>query len=108
MEAVIYWNLVDGYAAFAPQGDMTAGENKYHGGFMRFDMSEKPAFRVIRDLFAKEWRTDTEIATGADGTASFRGFYGEYEGEICVNGKTYQKQLSLLENANNEYRVQLD
>ncbi|MBQ7377508.1 MAG: hypothetical protein IJW71_04210 [Clostridia bacterium] len=24
-----YWNLVDGYAAFAPQGDMTAGENNY-------------------------------------------------------------------------------
>ena len=30
MEQIIYWNLVDGYAAFAPQGDMTAGENYYY------------------------------------------------------------------------------
>lgn len=26
MESIIYWNMIDGYAAFAPQGDMTAGE----------------------------------------------------------------------------------
>ena len=29
MEAIIYWNLVDGYAVAAPQGDMTKGENIY-------------------------------------------------------------------------------
>ena len=57
MEAAIYWNLVDGYAAFAPQGDMTAGENYYHGGLIRFDR---------RDFFARhqleiDYRTEAEI-----------------------------------------------
>ena len=50
MEAVIYWNLVDGYAAFAPQGDMKAGENKYYGGLMHFDMTEKPAYKLLWNL----------------------------------------------------------
>ena len=36
-----------------PQGDMTSGENYYHGGLLRFDMSEKPAYQVIKELFQK-------------------------------------------------------
>ena len=43
MSGIIYWNLVDGYAAFAPQGDMTSGENYYHGGLVRFDFTPKRA-----------------------------------------------------------------
>ena len=52
VEQIIYWNLVDGYAYVtksdpktirATQGDMTIGENYYHGGLLRFDLSPKPA-----------------------------------------------------------------
>ena len=52
MEAIIYWNLVDGYAYTKEAvgresiGDMSSGENVYRGGLLRFDMSEKPAFAV--------------------------------------------------------------
>ncbi len=81
MEAVIYWNLVDGYAAFAPQGDMTAGENYYHGGLMRFDLTPKPAYERLHDLFHSRWTTNGEGVTDANGEVRFRGFKGEYEVE---------------------------
>ena len=101
MEAAIYWNLVDGYAWRAEPGDMSVGENVYYGGLLRFDLSEKPAYRVLCDLFNREWRTETECGTAESGVASFRGFYGDYALEIAVNGKTVTKDISLLPNKNN-------
>lgn len=79
MEAVIYWNLPDGYAYRAEPGDMTAGENYFHGGLLRFDMSEKPAFKTLKHLIRDEWMTDTEIRTDENGFATLRGFHGDYE-----------------------------
>ncbi len=87
MEAVIYWNLPDGYAAFAPLGDMTAGENKYHGGLLRFDLSEKPAYTVLRRLIQEEWHTDVTLSEGEN---AFRGFYGDYEITVCIDGREIQ------------------
>ena len=79
MEQIIYWNLVDGYAAFAKQGDMTQGENYYYGGLLRFDMTPKPAYYTIKNLIEKKWHTEETIITDESGTAGFRGFYGMYE-----------------------------
>lgn len=93
MEAIIYWNLVDGYAAFAPQGDMSAGENKYHGGFMRFDMSTKKVYDTVRDLFGRQWRTDVTVTTDECGVATFRGFYGDYD--VTVSRGTDEMKTTL-------------
>ncbi len=107
MEAVIYWNLVDGYAAFAPQGDMTTGENQYYGGLMRFDMSKKKSYDVIKNLFSKKWHTETACVTDENGEAQYRGFYGTYDVEITVDGKTVTKEIRLLENKNNKMKIVL-
>ena len=101
VEAVIYWNLVDGYAAWAPQGDMTVGENIFRGGLLRFDMSKKPAYDMIKHLFAERWITNTEAETNGDGTAKFKGFYGDYELEI--NGKKYD--ISTSAKKDNEFEI---
>lgn len=69
VEGIIYWNLVDGYAAWAPQGDMTRGENVFYGGLLRFDMSEKPAYQVVKELFYKEWNTEETFVTNESGCA---------------------------------------
>ena len=74
-------------------GDMTAGENVYHGGLMRFDLSEKPAFRAIRDLFQKTWHTEFESKTDASGALPFRGFYGDYEVTATKGGKSETQTL---------------
>lgn len=93
VEQIIYWNLVDGYAAFAPQGDMTAGENYYYGGLVRFDFTKKPAYYAIENLIKNVWHTDAEVVSGDDGTAVFKGFFGDYDIEIECSGKTITKTV---------------
>lgn len=105
MEAAIYWNVVDGYAAFAPQGDMKAGENKYFGGVRRFDLSEKPASKVLKNLFQKEWHTETESTTDDGGVAKLRGFYGEYDAKIICNGMTKTVTMPISSKRNNVFEV---
>ena len=85
---IVYWNLVDGYAAFTTPGDMEGGENYYRGGLLRFDLSEKPAYKRLRHLIKEVWTTDEELVADKNGTVNFRGFYGEYE--VTVDGKTYR------------------
>ncbi len=97
MEAVIYWNLVDGYAAFAPMGDMKAGENVYYGGLLRFDMSEKPAFKMLKKLIREEWHT-SETVKAVDGAADFRGFYGDYKLTVRAGDRVIPVDYKLTKN----------
>ena len=114
VEQIVYWNLVDGYAHFwdpdpekikASQGNMSLGENYYYGGLLRFDLSPKPAYEMIRELTCKRWRTNAELATDGDGNASFRGFYGVYDIEISVGGKTVTKEISLSKKSENVFDI---
>ena len=93
MRAIIYWNLPDGYAAYAKPGDFSGGENLYYGGLCRFDMTPKPAYRVLCDLFGREWRTNFERDVG--GRFSFRGFHGTYELEASANGRTMKQEFHI-------------
>lgn len=107
MEAVIYWNLVDGYAAFAPQGDMTAGENKYYGGLLSFGMEEKPAYKTLRHLIKEEWNTTCAVKA-VNGKASFRGFYGDYDVRIHAGGKVIPASFTLSKHKNNVAEITVD
>ena len=106
MEAIIYWNLIDGYAAFAPQGDMTAGENYYYGGLLRYDGTPKPAYKVLSDLIKKEWHTS--LALDAASEASFKGFYGDYDMTVLANGKEYSFPFHLAKDGLNDFTFTLD
>jgi len=114
MEQIIYWNLVDGYAHVwdpdpekikASQGNMTLGENQWYGGLFRFDMTPKPAYFMLKNLIKNEWHTEAETVSGADGVARIKGFYGTYDVEITVDGKTVTKQIDLSAKKNNNKTV---
>lgn len=105
VKGAIYWNLVDGYAYRAEPGDMTSGENYYRGTLLRFDMSKKPAYDTLWELFHKTWHTDVLLVGGQDGMATFRGFYGTYDLEITCNGKTVRKEIQLLKNASSQFQI---
>lgn len=107
VEQIIYWNLIDGYAAYAPLGDMTCGENKFFGGLLRFDMSPKPAYYRIKELFEKRWRTQIDASSDDSGQLQFKGFYGNYDVEVTVDGKTATHSVSLRKGANNEFEITL-
>lgn len=109
MEAIIYWNLVDGYAAFAPLGDMTCGENRFAGGLIRHDLTPKKAYYTLRDLFRKTWHTETSATSDPEGRTGFKGFYGEYDLEVTANGRTTPHEMHLTrEYPYNEYTIVLD
>ena len=116
MEQIIYWNLVDGYAHVnSPdpeviknsQGDMTIGENYYHGGLFRFDMTPKPAYNTIKNLIKNVWHTGFSVTTNSNGTLSSRGFYGKYSVEINYNGKTITKYINHLKATDGKYVVKV-
>lgn len=107
IEQIIYWNLVDGYAFNAEPGDMTAGENYFYGGLLRFDMSPKPAYYAIKNLIEKEWHTDAVTNTDAVGNAHFKGFYGTYSAEIEINGKVINKEFTLSAKSDNNISIKL-
>lgn len=105
IEAIIYWNVVDGYAAFAPQGDMTSGENRYFGGLLTFDFRKKKAHETLVNLFTKEWHTEVETTTDDGGKASFRGFYGDYDISVIADGKETKVTEKLSSKAYNDKKI---
>ena len=106
VEQIIYWNLVDGYACCAEQGDMSAGQNYHHGGLLRFDLTPKPAYETIRNLFQKEWHTEEMLRTNG-GNSSFRGFYVKYDVAVTSGGRTAIKEIDLKKGSANEFTVVL-
>ena len=107
VEQIIYWNLVDGYAHGVNQGDMTKGENVYYGGLLRFDMTPKPAYYTFKNLFEKEWHTEAEVNTDAEGFALFKGFYGDYSVKVEVNGTVTEQKIKLSKERYNVYKFEV-
>lgn len=107
VESIMYWNFVDGYAAFAPQGDMTAGENYYHGGLFCFDMTPKPSYYAIRNLFLNEWHTDIEVCTDENGISVFSGFYADYDITVVGANSEMTRTLKLEKHAENEWVLRM-
>jgi hypothetical protein len=104
MEAIIYWNLVDGYAASAKPGDMTRGENRFYGGFLRHDLSEKPVYKMLKKLVNELWHTETAVKA-VDGTAKFRGFYGDYDLTVFAGGKQIPAKITLSKEKKNTFTL---
>ncbi len=84
MEAIVYWDLSDAYT----------WQPKLYGSFLRRDMSPKPAYNVICDLFGREWRTNFD-RDAPGGRLSFRGFCGTYEVEATSYGRTVKRQFHI-------------
>nr|WMX25196.1 endo-1,4-beta-xylanase [uncultured bacterium] len=114
VEQIIYWNLVDGYAHVGnpnevarSQGNMTEGENQFYGGLVRFDLTPKPAYHTVKNLFEKQWHTEETLNTDEGGSAFFRGFYGTYDVEIELNGKRIVKEIDLHKNGRSTFELVL-
>ncbi len=103
MEAIVYWNMVDGYAHGAEPGDMTNGENRYHGGLLHFDMTPKPAWNVLDRLINQDWHTS--IQRKSSSTADVKGFYGSYELTATAGGKTVKMPIHLKKGGKNHFTV---
>ena len=86
--------LAERYAERIPMWEVTneTWQPNVFGSFLRRDMSPKPSYNVICDLFGREWRTNFD-RDAPGGRLSFRGFCGTYEVEATSNGRTVKRQF---------------
>jgi GH35 family endo-1,4-beta-xylanase len=68
VEAVTVWDFTD-YNAW--QGAPS--------GYIRKDMTPKPAYLKLKQLIKSKWWTKTETSIAGNGQARFRGFLGQYK-----------------------------
>jgi GH35 family endo-1,4-beta-xylanase len=92
VEAITWWDFSD---RFAWQGAPA--------GWLREDLSPKPAYERVRRLLREQWWTPTQtLTTNAQGTARLRGFLGTYR--LTVGAKTQEFELT---RGKNEWVVQV-
>lgn len=97
VEAISWWNLVDGTAA--------KGEDKWNAGLVRRDFSPKPAFEALDRLINHDWKTVLETNSTAGGAVVFRGFCGGYTVTAQSGGKTVKQTFRLKKGAPNEWTI---
>ncbi|MCK4292886.1 MAG: endo-1,4-beta-xylanase [Planctomycetes bacterium] len=68
VEAVTWWDFTD-------QGAWQQAP----AGFLRTDMTPKPAYEQLKALIKDKWWTQTDATIAAAGKTRFRGFFGEYQ-----------------------------
>lgn len=61
-------------------------------GFLRRDMSPKPAYETLHRLVKEKWWTRTTVRTDAQGKAAFRGTLGQYRIIVTTAGRTAEPQ----------------
>jgi len=84
VEAITWWDFADrGAWQRAP------------AGFLRRDLSRKPAYGRLASLIKDKWRTRTTATTNAAGQARFRGFLGEYHVMVQAGDQSVEKRLTL-------------
>jgi GH35 family endo-1,4-beta-xylanase len=77
-------------------------------GFLRADMSPKPAFQKLLDLIKEQWWTKTDLTSSADGTAKFRGLLGEYRVTVAKPaGKPVTATFTLTKTGPNRWMIRL-
>jgi GH35 family endo-1,4-beta-xylanase len=64
--------------------------------FIRNDLSRKPAADVWDDLVNKEWRTNADLVSDANGLAKINAYEGEYEITITRGKQKAVQKLTLL------------
>jgi len=99
VEAIIYWNTVDGTAV--------AGEDKWNGGLLNRDFSPKPSFTSLNDLINKEWKTSFTTSVIDGKPITFRGFYGDYTVKVTIGKQTIEKTFKLAKDQPNTLQLKL-
>jgi uncharacterized protein (TIGR03437 family) len=91
MKGFMIWGFWEG-AHWEPQAAM-----------IRRDWSTKPNYDAWHDLIYRQWWTDTGGVTAADGVFRTRGFLGDYDIDVTINGVTKTYPLTLASNTEPAY-----
>jgi GH35 family endo-1,4-beta-xylanase len=97
VEAITWWDFSDrGAWQGAP------------AGFLRADMTPKPAYDDLIKLVKGKWWTKTEATTDAQGKAAFRGFLGDYRLTVTMpDKKAVRLTVRLVKKGPNEFMAEV-
>lgn len=101
VDAIVYWNTVDGYAHVVDDGKRYWNENNCRAGLWHSDLTPKKSAKMLKKLFGEIWHTDLELVTDKNGYVDFRGFLGDYECEIDGN----EFYFGIHKNINNKKEI---
>jgi GH35 family endo-1,4-beta-xylanase len=74
------------------------------GGLLDEEGRPKPVYERLRHLIREEWSTRVDSRTDAEGTLSFRGFFGDYELRVALpDGRVEALPLSVRSNEENQW-----
>jgi len=76
VEAITWWDFTDQNAW-----------QRAPAGLVRDDMTPKPAYNELERLIKGKWWTQTKTTVEAGGQARFRGFLGQYEAAVRIDGR---------------------
>ena len=83
VEAITWWDFTD-------QGAW----QRVPAGFLRKDLSPKPAYDKLKSLIKDKWWTKTKLTLAEGGRARFRGFFGQYKVTARVAGRQLTGKFS--------------
>ena len=96
VEAITWWDFTD-------QGAW----QRAPAGFLRNDLSPKPAYDKLKSLIKDKWWTKTKVTLAAGGKASFRGFFGQYKVAARIAGRQLTGNFSFDKNTKGTVDVRL-
>jgi len=88
IDAVIYWNQIEGYC-YDSGPESNWNENRCRGGLFHHDLTPKKSALMLKKLTKEVWHTKETLTTDENGYIEFRGFYGEYEFNIDGAVRTF-------------------
>lgn len=76
-------------------------------GFLRGDMSPKPAYQELMKLIKGKWWTRTEGTTDPQGSFAWRGFFGDYQAKVDIEGRMTKLAFQVLPGEKHEVVLDL-
>lgn len=104
VSGITWWNLPDDGIHTSKR--VAAGENLPSTGLLANDYHEKAAYKVLKKLITKDWKTHITVPV-QNGIVKFRGFYGDYRITITQDGKQYESNVRLLSDMSNIHTVKM-
>ena len=96
--AITWWDFTDRHAW-----------QRAPAGFLRQDLSPKPAYQKLVSLVKEKWWTNLKGTTAADGRFQFRGFMGDFVISARTgDGRTAEQKVTLTKTDANHFELRFE
>lgn len=94
VEGITWWDFADAMAW-----------QRAPAGFLRRDMTPKPAYDALHKLVKGRWWTTVSVTSDDQGHVPFRGFYGTYRATFTIDGRQREQAFAVRKNTDNRVEI---